>query len=219
MLLEPDNHIPMDILLTPVEVRVLGSMMEKEAATPEYYPLTLNALRAACNQKSNRDPVMSLDESDVAAAIESLRAKGLTTELSGAGHRVCKYGHRTGEFFNFDRREQAVIAVLMLRGPQTVGELRGRTDRLYSFDDLAGVESTLRRLMEREPPLVVRLPRRPGEKEPRWAHLLSGDVDATAVAAEPQPRRSPLEERVEQLEAELAALRREFEAFRSQIGG
>lgn len=219
MLLKPDNPIPMDMQLTTVEVRVLGSMMEKEAATPEYYPLTLNALRAACNQKSNRDPVMSLDEDEVTAALESLRAKGLTTELSGAGHRVCKYGHRTGEVFNFDRREQAVIAVLMLRGPQTVGELRGRTDRLHSFDDLAGVESTLHRLMKREPPLVARLPRRPGEKEPRWAHLLSGEVDATSVAAEPRPRRSPLEERVEQLEAELAALRREFEAFRAQFSG
>ncbi len=145
----------MELVLDPVEVRILGSLIEKEAATPEYYPLTLNALRAACNQKSNRDPVMSLDEDEIAAAIESLRAKGLGRDISGAGHRVHKYGHRAGEVFDFDRREQAVICALLLRGPQTVGEVRGRTERLYEFDDLASVESTLERLAGREPPLVT----------------------------------------------------------------
>src|SRR5947209_16612361 len=164
----------MDLQLNPVEVRVLGSLMEKDAATPDYYPLSLNALLAACNQKSNREPVMSLDESTLLAAVESLCMKGLALDISGGEHRVHKYGHRLGEVFNFDRREQAVMGVLMLRGPQTVGELRGRTERLYSFEDLEGVESTLNRLLEIE--FVKKLPRQTGYKEQRWAQLLAGDV-------------------------------------------
>ena len=203
----------MDLLLDPVEVRVLGSLMEKEAATPEYYPLSLNALCAACNQKSNRDPVMSLDSESVEVAVDSLCAKGLAYDISGPALRVHKYSHRIGEVFNFDRREHAVLCLLMLRGPQTVGELRGRTDRLYTFDDLTTVEATLNRLAGRTPPLVVKLPRQPGEKEPRFAHLLSGEP---AVAGPPPVRESPplIEERVIRLEEELARLRREFEDFR-----
>ena len=200
----------MDFRLDQVEVRVLGALMEKESATPEYYPLSLNALVAASNQKTNRDPVVSLDEDAVLAAIEGLRARGLAMDISGAEHRVHKYAHRLGEVFNFDRRQQAVLCLLMLRGPQTVGELRGRTERLYSFDDLAAVDATLRRLMERTPPLVTKLAREAGEKEPRFAHLLAGEV----APPEPQPQREPIEQRVARLEAELADFRRQFEEFR-----
>lgn len=204
----------MDLLLDNVELRVLGSLLEKEATTPEYYPLTLNALCAACNQKSNRDPVITLHEDTVLAALESLRAKGLAREISGAGHRVHKYGHRVGEVFNFDRREQALMCVLMLRGPQTLGELRGRTSRLYEFDDLPAVETTLSHLMERTPPLVTKLPRRPGEKESRFAHLLAGEVEMPEPEAAAPERRPPLEERLIRLEAEVEELRRQFEEFR-----
>lgn len=204
----------MDLLLNQVEVRVLGSMIEKEAATPDYYPLTLNALCAACNQKSNRAPAMSVDEDAVARALDSLRSQGLVRDISGAGHRVHKYGHRLGEVFNFDRREQALLCVLMLRGPQTVGELRGRSERLYAFDDLAGVETILGRLMERTPPLTTKLPRQSGEKEARYAHLLAGEVEIPEPPPAPPERQSPLEERVVRLEAKLAELRREFEEFR-----
>jgi len=208
----------MDLLLNAAEVRVLGSLMEKESATPDYYPLSLNALSAACNQKSNREPVMSLDEDTVAAAVDSLRAKGLALVTTGGEHRVRKYSHRLGEVFNFDRREQSVMSVLMLRGPQTVGELRGRTERLYTFDDLADVEATLGRLAERTPPLVKKLARRTGEKEPRFAHLLAGEVESSEPVTATPERRSPLEERVVQLEADLADLRRQFEEFRKSFG-
>ncbi len=214
-------------VLSEVEVRVLGSLMEKEATTPEYYPLSLNALCAACNQKSNRDPVMSLDEDTVLAAIERLKAKGMALDISGGEHRVHKYSHRLGEVFNFDRREQMVMCVLMLRGPQTVGELRGRMARVYAFDGLAEVESILGRLAERTPPLAKKLDRQPGEKEPRFAHLLSGDVQrvapqastATPARVPPQTaavpaRVSPMEERVARIEAELAELKRQFDVFR-----
>ncbi len=205
------------LLLNEVEVRVLGSLVEKETATPEYYPLSLHALTAACNQKSNREPVMSLDENAVHAALESLRARGLTLDISGGDHRVHKYAHRLGEVFNFDRREQTLLCVLMLRGPQTVGELRGRSERLHNFDNVEDVESTLSRLAERTPPLVRKLPRHPGEKEPRFAHLLSGEVETAEPAAPPQPRSSPLEARVTQLESDLADLKRQFEAFRKSF--
>jgi len=204
--------------LNPIEVRVLGSLMEKEAATPGYYPLTLNALCAACNQKSNRDPVLSIDEGAVEAALETLRTRGLSREISGAGHRVHKFGHRMGEVYNFDRREQAVLCVLMLRGPQTAGELRGRTERLYRFDDLEAVQTILGRLADREPALVKQLSRRPGEKEPRYAHLLSGDVTEAEIIAEPAPKaKTDLEERVARLEAQLTELRQEFIQFRANF--
>ena len=206
----------MDRLLSAVEVRVLGSLVEKEAATPEYYPLSLNALGAACNQKSNRDPVMSLDEDTVAAAVDSLRATGLVLVTSGGEHRVRKYSHRLGEVFNFDRREQVLLCVLMLRGPQTIGELRGRSERLYTFDSLDAVEATLSRLMERTPPLVTKLGRRPGEKEPRFAHLLAGEVELNEAepARESASHSSPVDERIARLETDLAELKRQFEDFR-----
>jgi len=205
----------MDVRLNEVEVRVLGSLMEKESATPDYYPLSLHALAAACNQKSNRDPVLSLDEVQLAAALDSLRSKGLALVTTGSDHRVPKYSHRLGEVFNFDRREQVLLCVLMLRGPQTVGELRGRSERMHNFDSLADVEATLSRLAERTPPLVKKLGRQPGEKEPRFAHLLAGDIDHTAPPPAPAPeRRSPIEERITRLEEDLSGLRRQFEEFR-----
>ncbi len=205
----------MDLHLDEVEARVLGALMEKEAATPEYYPLSLNALVAACNQKTNREPVMSLDEDSVSGALSRLCARGLALDISGGEHRVHKYSHRSGEVFNFDRREHAVLCLLLLRGPQTVGELRGRSDRLYQFDDLEAVDATLRRLAERTPPLVTQLPRRPGEKESRYAHMLSGVVPS--APAPPAERHSPVEERVARLEGDLAELRRQFEEFRKNF--
>jgi len=205
----------MEVQLNEVEVRVLGSLMEKEATTPEYYPLSLHALCAACNQKSNRDPVMSLDEDTALGALEHLKTKGMALDISGGDHRVHKYAHRLGEVFNFDRREQMVMCVLMLRGPQTVGELRGRMARGYAFDGLAEVESVLSRLAERTPPLAQKLDRRPGEKEPRYAHLLSGEAERAAPqAATTLVRTSSVEERVARLETELAELRRQVEEIR-----
>src|SRR6516165_2734244 len=168
----------MDIQLTEIEVRVLGALVEKDTTTPDYYPLSLNALVNACNQKSNREPVMNLDQSTVQDALDSLTAKGLAGPLSSAESRVTKYAHRLQEVFNFDRRETAVLCVLLLRGPQTPGELRVRTDRIYRFDGLEAVESALHRLIDREPPLVKKLPRVPGTKESRYAHLLAGEVEA-----------------------------------------
>jgi uncharacterized protein YceH (UPF0502 family) len=162
----------MDFELDAVEARVLGALLEKEIATPEYYPLSLNALVNACNQKSNRDPVVSYDDDTVEQALESLRAKGLSLRSTGRDSRVPKHAQRFTEKFNLGRREAAVLCVLLLRGPQTVGELRGRTERLYTFDDLEAVESTLRHLDEST--FVTLLPRQPGFKEQRWAHLLCG---------------------------------------------
>ena len=156
-----------DMLLNEVEVRVLGSLIEKDITTPDYYPLSLNALVNACNQKSNRDPVMTLDEDAVRDALSSLQEKRLAGPASGADSRVTKYEHRLQEVFNFDRREMAVLCALLLRGPQTPGELRGRTERMYKFEALEDVQSTLQKLMQREPPLAKILPRQPGTKEAR----------------------------------------------------
>jgi uncharacterized protein len=201
------------------EVRVLGALVEKEITTPEYYPLTLNALVAACNQKTNRDPVTSFDEPTVEAALESLRQKGLATVRTGAGLRVPKHGHRLAESINLGRREVALLCILMLRGPQTVGELRDRTERMHSFADLEEVEACLARLMEWQPePLAARLPRQPGTKEPRYAHLLSGEVSTVAGASEPaQAARPSYEQRLAALEAEIERLKLEFAEFRKQF--
>jgi uncharacterized protein YceH (UPF0502 family) len=216
----------MPLQLDATEVRVLGALLEKEIATPEYYPLSLNALVNACNQKSNRDPVVTYDEAAVDAALAGLRAKGLAMRTSGPEMRVPKHQHRLSEFFNLGRREAAVLCVLMLRGPQTVGELRGRTERLYEFDDLAAVEACLNRLMEWQPePLVARLPRQTGYKETRYAHLLSGEpavepLPAAHVAPAPNPPDEAitrLEAAVEHLEREVAELKREFAEFRKQF--
>src|ERR1700722_5438892 len=163
-------------ILTEVETRVLGSLVEKEPTTPDYYPLSLNALVNACNQKSNRDPAMNLNEDAVRQALRSLEKEGLAGPADGMDNRVAKFEHRFQEAFNFDRREIAILCELLLRGPQTPGELRSRAERMYPFDDLGQVQSTLQRLAQREPPVVKMLPRQPGTKEARYAHLLSGDV-------------------------------------------
>ena len=205
----------MDLQLDAVEARVLGALLEKEIATPEYYPLSLNALVNACNQKSNREPVVSYDEDTVETALDTLRAKGLALRSSGRDSRVPKHAQRFTETFNLGRREAAVMCVLLLRGPQTTGELRGRTERLYTFDDLEAVESTLHRLGEME--FVKQLPRQAGFKEPRWAHLLSGDVEVAEIAPAPMERGPGDRERIARLETELADLRREFDDFRRRF--
>jgi uncharacterized protein YceH (UPF0502 family) len=205
-----------DFVLDQVEVRVLGSLIEKEIATPEYYPLTLNALVNACNQKSNRDPVVSYDEDTVESAIETLREKRLAAIITGAGMRVAKYRELLAETLNLGRREVALLCVLMLRGPQTGGELHGRTERLHSFADIGEVESMLEQLSSREPDaLVTRLARQPGTKEPRYAHLLAGApaVAASAVAAPLSPR----EDRLAALEAEVRQLREEVQGLKDQL--
>ena len=165
----------MDIILNENEVRVLGALMEKDATTPEYYPMSLNALVNACNQKSNRDPVMQLEENTVRDALTGLQDNRLAGPARGADSRVTKYEHRTQEVFNFTRAESAVLCVLLLRGPQTPGELRGRTERMHHFETLDDVQSALQKLMQRQPPLAKVLPRQPGTKESRYVHLLSGE--------------------------------------------
>ena len=206
--------------LDEIEVRVLGALLEKDITTPEYYPLSLNALINACNQKSNRDPVMALDESAVRQALDSLNEKNLAGHATSADSRVPKYAHRLQEAFNFDRREMAVLCVLLLRGPQTPGELRGRTERMYKFDDLGVVESALHRLMEREPPLVKKLARQPGTKESRYAHLLAGELEEWSAPAELAPLAAPGhqdEQRITRLETELESLRKEVADLRQQL--
>ena len=207
----------MDLSLDAEQVRVLGSLLEKEVTTPEYYPLSLNALLNACNQKSNRDPVVHFDEQIVERALYTLRDTGLLLNVTGAGSRVPKFGHRLSEKLNLGRRELAIICELMLRGPQTVGELRTRAERMHRFDDLAEVESVL----DRMPELVTKLPRRPGEKEVRYAHLLSGPPPAAVdtgelIADSAPPARS---DRIATLEAEVAQLRRELEDLQKQFAG
>lgn len=201
--------------LTEREARVLASLIEKESTTPEYYPLSLNALMLACNQKTNREPVVAYNEDEVAAAVESLRAKRLARSV--AGSRVAKYEHSVLEVFNLGRRELALLCTLMLRGPQTVGELRDRSERMRGFSDLAEVEACLETLMRREPePLVARLARQPGMKEPRYKHLLSGESEPEAqpLAAGNAP---PIEEQVQALRRDLDELREEFARFRRQF--
>ena len=209
-----------NLLLSAVEVRVLGALIEKDITTPDYYPLSLNALVNACNQKSNRDPVMNLDEGAVRDALHSLQEKRLAGPASGADSRVTKYEHRLQEVFNFDRRETAVLCVLLLRGPQTPGELRGRTERMHPFEDLDEVQSALQRLMQREPPLARVLPRQPGTKESRYVHLLSGDVEGwePAPAAETGGAGSSADgDRIARLEDEVAGLHKDIAELNQQL--
>jgi uncharacterized protein YceH (UPF0502 family) len=208
----------MDWQLDAAEVRVLGALIEKEIATPDLYPLSLNALVNACNQKSNRDPVVTYDDELVEFALESLRAKGFATRITGADMRVPKHTERFVEKLNLGRREVALLCVLMLRGPQTPGELRGRSERLHSFDNLESVENTLDRMAESG--LVKKLPRQPGSRESRFAHLLSGDVETFDEPATEAPRASSGSsdrERLAALEAEVANLKRAFEEFRARF--
>jgi hypothetical protein len=214
------------IVLSEVEARVLGCLIEKEITTPEYYPLSLNALMHACNQKSNRDPMMSLDEDAVRQALRALNDQMLARSASGDS-RVAKYEHRLADIFNFTRPEAAIICELLLRGPQTPGELRSRAERMHSFEDLSVVQSTLKHLMEREPPLVKLLPRQTGNKEARYTHLLSGDVEVREPAPEKEAvayKPAGQNERVAQLETEIAGfqneiadLKRQFTEFRKQF--
>jgi uncharacterized protein YceH (UPF0502 family) len=207
----------MDLALDFDEVRVLGALLEKEVTTPEYYPLSLNALLNACNQKSNRDPVVHFDEETVERVLYTLRDKGLLLNITGAGSRVPKYGHRLSEKLNLGRRELAILCELMLRGPQTLGELRTRAERMHHFDDISEVETVLDRMSE----LVTKLPRRPGEKEARYAHLLSGAPDVSTPAPEQavDSTAPPRADRIAALEAEVAHLRQELEDLKQQFAG
>ncbi|MGC8723411.1 MAG: YceH family protein [Acidobacteriota bacterium] len=225
----------MEILLTPEETRVLGCLVEKAVTTPEYYPLSLNAVRNACNQKSGRDPVVAYDDATVQAALDGLRDKHLLWVVSPAEARVPKYQHRFPEALDLSPPEVAILSLLMLRGPQTPGELRGRSERLYRFSGLEEVEAVLRGLAERPGgPLAVRLPRQPGRKEHRYAHALEGipaeepgseappafetqPLRVTHRLAEQEEALSVLREELQRLREELAELRSEFEAFRQEF--
>jgi uncharacterized protein YceH (UPF0502 family) len=213
----------MALQLSDIEARVLGALVEKESTTPEYYPLSLNALANACNQKSNRDPVMTLDEEAVRQALRLLSEQALVRS-AGGDSRVAKFEHRLNELYNFHRHEIAVLCVLLLRGPQTPGELRTRAERMYVFEDLEAVHSALHLLMRREPPLVKILPRQPGTKESRYLHLFSGDtapteqVAAEHIAEAQAPSKNSQDgDRVAQLEAEIVELRRELNTLREQF--
>jgi uncharacterized protein YceH (UPF0502 family) len=212
----------MDALMNAIEVRVVGALVEKQMATPEYYPLTMNALVNACNQLTGREPVVSYDERAVARALESLREKQLVWQVAAAGARVPKYEHRLSEKFNLAEQETAVLAVLMLRGPQTVGEIKGRTGRMYEFAELTEVEMTLESLITAAVPLVVKLPRQPGTKESRYAHLLAGEVHLEEQAVEPRASAAVLEvraenERLAQLESEVDSLRQQLAELHQQF--
>jgi len=205
----------MSLVLTAEEIRVLGVLIEKDMATPEYYPLSLNALTNGCNQKSNRDPMVNYDEDTVQSVLDSLKSKQLIMVHSGA--RVTKYGHRASELLNINNRELAVICVLLLRGAQTLNEIKTRTQSLHEFDDLQSVEVVLRRLEERG--MTAFIERQAGMREPRWTHLFAGEplLPVAQPEAVHQPAHSPLAERVSKLEAELAELREEFAEFRKQF--
>ena len=207
--------------LNPVEVRVLGSLIEKDITTPDYYPLSLNALVNACNQKNNRDPVVTLDENSVRDALSSLQQRRMAGPASGADSRVAKYEHRLQEVFNFDRREIALVCVLLLRGAQTPGELRGRSERMYRFETLDDVQSALQKLMDRQPPLVAILARQPGTKESRYTHLFSGDyIPSTTTPVESSSSEfseNSHEQRIRNLEAEVSSLKAEIESLRRQL--
>jgi len=203
--------------LHPIEVRVLGALLEKDMATPEYYPLTVNSLQNACNQKSSREPIVNFDESTVHQALELLKNKGFVTRVSGAGHRVEKFGHRLGEKLNLGRRELALLSVLMLRGAQTTGELRSRTERMHDFADTDEVERVLEALASLEEPLVARASRG------RWVHLFA-ETSASQPEHSVDPESAPvsvphsaIEDRIVALEREVAELKQQLEAFRQQF--
>lgn len=212
----------MDEPLDVVAVRVLGSLIEKESTTPDNYPLTLNAIVAACNQTSNRDPVLTLDDASVSSSLKELTQRSLVREVHRSDSRAKRYRHMMSESMNLHPAEAAVLCVLILRGAQTTGEIRNRTSRLFEFIDLKHVEVTLEALMTLSTPLVASLPRQPGQKEARYAHLLSGEpqvetiAPASAEAAEPG-RLDALEQAVDSLRAELAELRARFEAFKREF--
>jgi uncharacterized protein len=216
----------MDIMLSETEIRILGCLIEKEMTTPEYYPLSLNSLTNACNQKSNRNPVVSYDEAAVSEGLDSLQEKGLARKTLTGGSRVSKYLHTILDKFDLSRQELAVICELMVRGPQTVGEIRTRADRISAFKDLEEVDDVLKTLMEYDPPLVIKLPKEPGRKEPRYMHLFSGNVaqdfsaepaEKSVLQASAHERISRLEEEASELRTELEELKQAFREFKSQF--
>ncbi len=205
--------------LTPEQIRVLGTLIEKEMSTPDYYPMSLNSLTNACNQKNNREPVTNYDDNFVLQTLEELRNLRLSVEISGSG-RVKKYGHRISDTLNLSNRELALMAVMLLRGPQTVNELKDRTERLHRFEDNEAVESTLRKLMERTPePLAIFIPKQTGLREPRYMHLMGGPIDVTSISDVLPTRRAASEdgEKVQQLENEIADLRGRVEKLEDVI--
>jgi len=204
--------------LDPIEIRILGSLMEKQLSTPEYYPLTLNALTAACNQKSNREPVMDVGENEIERALNRLQDEKLVWRVMGG--RAVRFDHNLDSVWHLNRREKALLTLLFLRGPQTAGEMRGRSDRLHQFDAVADVEDTLRDMAAHSEPLVRQLARRPGQKEERWAHTVGG---AIVEAPEPEstdatPRGEPLALRVQRLEEQVAALATELRELKGKLG-
>jgi len=213
----------MDIMLTPVEARVLGSLIEKQITTPDYYPLTLNGLTSACNQKSNRDPIMNLDEKAVVRALDSLRQKHLVWQKSTAEGRVPKYAHGIQDIFKFSPQELGVLCILLLRGAQTAGEIRGRTARLYEFHDLAELETTLQKLMDREDgPMVMKLPRLVGHRECRYTHLFCGEVEIDEKSLILPPETATLEvqaenERILELEQKVDSLQKGLDELKQQF--
>lgn len=220
----------MPVVLNEYELRVIGALVEKSIATPDYYPMTLNALVNACNQKNHRDPVTSYDEATVVRALDSLRDKKLAYTFHGSDARVPKYGHLFNKAYELDEAENAVMTVLALRGPQTPGELRSRTAHLHNFDNLPEVETTLHNLSLRPDPLVVKLPRQANSRESRFAHLLSGDINIEEMAAAVEKSEASisrggggnerivkLEEEVASLQQKLASLEAQFAEFRKQF--
>lgn len=204
--------------LDATEIRVLGSLMEKQLATPEYYPLTLNALSAACNQKSNREPVLELGEAEIQRALTRLQDERLVWKVMGG--RAVRFDHNLDSVWHIDRREKALLTLLFLRGPQTAGELRGRSDRMHSWESVAEAEEILRDMAGHSEPLVVRLARRPGQKEERWAHTVGGAVaDVAPIEAEnPRPAGEPLSARVQRLEEQVASLIAELQELKGKLG-
>lgn len=212
----------MNVILNEYELRVIGALVEKQIATPDYYPMTLNALTNACNQKNHRDPVVSYDDGIVERALNSLKEKNLAYVFHGADARVAKYGHIFPKAFDLSVTEVAVMCVLILRGPQTPGELRARTAHLYNFEQLSDVEATLQSLSSRERPLVVKMARQPGARESRFAQLLGGDVDleetsAPARAESGASQMRPDKERMAKLEEEIGLLRQELDELKQQF--
>jgi uncharacterized protein YceH (UPF0502 family) len=212
----------MDMQMSDIEVRILGCLFEKGTTTPDYYPLTLNALVNACNQKSNRNPVVTYEETSVVRGLESLQEKGLSEKIYKTDSRVPKYQHLFIKKFNLSLPEAAVLCVLMLRGPQTAGEIRGRTERLYKYSGLKEVEEVLTGLMNREQPMVIKLPRQAGRKESRYMHLLSGEPEITETET-PLPEEAATQrvraenERIATIEKEVAVLRSELDNLKQEF--
>jgi uncharacterized protein YceH (UPF0502 family) len=207
----------MEINIGPVEARILGAFIEKELTTPDYYPMSLNGLSNACNQKSNRDPVLQLEEPELLEHLDLLRKKGLAMQSQEAGSRVSKYRHTLRERLYLDDQELAILAELLLRGPQTLGELRARADRMAGFADLEKVEEVLAELLDKEPPLVVKLPRQPGRKESRYGQLLTGPLPEPETAPEDPLYAAASKKTIGDLAVEIAALRKEFAGLQEEF--